>query len=218
MSFQISQSLFKKAGYLKRLHFLLLLVGLLPFLALADGDAITTMLNQTPAISSFNMCYGGGCAAMSHVALSEADWQIIIKNFQNVPKNAAEERADIGNAIGSFEQIVGAKTNTSEDKGGTFGNSAYPNQLDCNDEAANTTIYMRLLQQAGYLQFHQILDTKTRGYFIHGWPHTTAAIQEISTSEKFAVDSWFYDNGQAATIVPLALWKSGWKPEKVTAH
>ncbi len=185
---------------------------------LADGTAISKVLHQTPTNAAFSMCYGGGCAEVVALSLSDAEWQVITQTFMPKPANAEQERAAISQAIGVFEQIVGKKTNTSDDKAGTFGNSKFPNQLDCNDEAANTTNYMRLLQAAGYLQFHQIIDTKTRGYFIKGWPHSTAAIQEVSNNEKFAVDSWFYDNGQPATIVPLALWKSGWKPEKATAH
>ena len=215
MSFLTNLSCFNYVNHFKKLVFL---VSSLPVVAYADGQAITTMLRQTPVISSFDMCYGGGCAAFSHVSLSDADWQAIIKNFESMPKNAAEERTDIANAIGTFEQIVGAKTGTSEDKGGTFGNSAYPNQLDCNDEAANTTIYMRLLNNAGFLHYHQIMDTKTRGFFLNGWPHTTAVIKENVSKDLYAVDSWFYDNGKPATVVPFALWKSGWKPEKTIAH
>ena len=215
MSFLTNLSCFNYVNHFKKLVFL---VSFLPVLAYADGQAITTMLSQTPVISSFTICYGGGCAAFSHVSLSDTDWQAIIKNFESMPKNAAEERTDIANAIGTFEQIVGAKTGTSEDKGGTFGNSAYPNQLDCNDEAANTTIYMRLLNNAGFLHYHQIMDTKTRGFFLNGWPHTTAVIKENASKDLYAVDSWFYDNGKPATVVPFALWKSGWKPEKTIAH
>lgn len=221
MSFQTSLLSFKKSNLFKKIKqtvWIIFFIGLMPALAFADGAAMTTMLSQTPTLSGFDICYGGGCAVISRVSLSDMDWQNIVKMFEPLPQNAVEERADIAKSIAVFEQIVGSKTGTSEDKGGTFGNSAYPNQLDCNDEAANTTIYMRLLKQANYLHFHQIIDTKTRGYFLNGWPHSTAAIQEITTGEKFAVDSWFYDNGKPATIVPLALWKSGWKPEKTSAH
>jgi len=44
-------------------------------------------------------------------------------------------------------------------------------------------------------------------------PHTTAVIQEKSNFEKYAVDSWYQDNGEDPFIVPLANWKAGWKPE-----
>ena len=37
-------------------------------------------------------------------------------------------------------------------------------------------------------------------------------IHEIATGNRYAVDSRFFDNGTPATIVPFALWKSGYIP------
>ena len=75
-----------------------------------------------------------------------------------------------------------------------------------------TTTYMRLLKQRGFMQFHEIEDMRTRNFFFTGWPHTTAVIREIKTGARFAVDSWFYDNGIAATIVPFDQWKANFQP------
>ena len=44
-------------------------------------------------------------------------------------------------------------------------------------------------------------------------PTRAAVIHEIATGERFAVDSWFYDNGHAATIVPFVTWKANYQPE-----
>ena len=126
--------------------------------------------------------------------------------------NAEEERKKISLAIGVLEDIVGKKIGTSGDLAGTFDNSAYKGQQDCNDEAINSTTYMRLLQQNGLIKFHEIEDTRTRNFFFTGWPHTTAVIRESKTGDRFAVDSWFYDNGHPAIIVPFAQWKANYKP------
>lgn len=186
-------------------------------LALADLSAMTAIFHETPSLEHFNICWGGGCETVSSVSISAAEWQAVSDVFtQNasgtVSDTAALERANIALAIGVLETIVGQKTGTSQDKAGTFNNSAYPGQLDCNDEATNSTTYMRLLQQTGLIKLHAIEDTRTRNFFFTGWPHSTAVIHEIKTGERYAVDSWFYDNGHPATIVPFALWKSGYKP------
>jgi hypothetical protein len=80
----------------------------------------------------------------------------------------------------------------------------------------------KLMVRAGLIRFHEILDTKTRNFFFNGWPHTTAVIREKQADQAlnktYAVDSWFYDNGQPAVIVPLEQWKSGWKPENSPAR
>ncbi len=179
----------------------------------AEFADIQHIYHQTPYLHQFSFCQGGGCAKMSQLSLNQADWQPIVKLFQPLPSNAEMERAYLAKAIGLLEQIVGSKTGTSNDRAGTFGNSDFPGQQDCNDEAINTTIYMRLLQQAGYMRFHEIEDMRTRNFFFTGWPHTTAVIHDIKTKQRFAVDSWFYDNGLPATIVPFEIWKDNYFPD-----
>lgn len=178
--------------------------------ALSDMSRI---FHQIPSLEDFEICFGGGCAEVKHVALTTEDWQKVEHSFlSNVPLNATQEREKIAQAVGLLEEIVGAKVGTSNDIAGTFYAGKLSGQLDCNDEAINTTTYMRLMQQTGLIKWHAVEDTRTRNFFFTGWPHTTAVIREIETGERFAVDSWFYDNGASATIVPFATWKSGYRP------
>ena len=186
--------------------------------AYADGEAVNRVLHQHPTLAGFDMCHGGGCAAVEKVSLSDEEWALVNDEFDPLPENAEEERSAIANAIGVMEQIVGAKTGTDTDRGGTFGNSAYPGQLDCNDESTNSTTYMKLMIQAGLIQFHEVMDTKTRNFFFNGWPHTTAVIRDKQSGQRYAVDSWFYDNGVPAVILPLEVWQNGWRPPSTTAH
>jgi hypothetical protein len=190
-------------------------VGLLCFthIAWSAFDDIQRIYRQVPQLNQLEICQGGGCANVLQTALDDAEWQSVVMLFAVPVNDAEEERARISQAIGLLEQIVGYKTGTSEDKAGTFDNSEYTGQLDCNDEAINTTTYLRLLKQHGYLILHEIEDMRTRNFFFNGWPHTTAVIHEIASGERFAVDSWFYDNGYPATIVPFKLWKANYYPE-----
>ncbi len=180
--------------------------------AVAALSDISRIFHQTPSLNQFEVCQGGGCAEFDHVSISEAEWGNVAQLFQIKATNSAEERLQIGQAIGLLEQIVGAKNGTFGDRAGTFDNAHYQGQLDCNDEAINTTTYMRLLKANGLMQLHEIEDTRTRNFFFTGWPHSTAVIRDTKTNERFAVDSWFYDNGHAATIVPFATWKASYQP------
>lgn len=180
--------------------------------ALAEFDDIRRIYRQTPSLDQFEVCQNGGCAKLSSLNLNSTDWQPIEALFSQPLQNAQQERDKLAKAIGMLEEIVGQRTGTSEDRAGTFDNSAYTGQQDCNDEAINTTTYMRLLQQAGHLVLHTIEDMRTRNFFFSGWPHTTAVIREIKTGERFAVDSWFYDNGHPAVIVPFKVWKANYQP------
>lgn len=181
-------------------------------LAFADSEAMTRILKQQPSLSGFDVCHGGGCAGIDRVALSDSDWQQVQAEFEPIPQDAEDERGRIANAIGVLERIVGDKIGTHNDFAGTFGAFSTPGQMDCNDEASNSTTYIKLLMQANLIRFHELRDTKVRNFFFNGWPHTTAAIAESKSGALYAVDSWFYDNGVPAVIIPLELWKTGWKP------
>ena len=180
--------------------------------ALAALSDISRIFHQTPTLNQFEVCQGGGCAQINQLSISAVEWNNVAQIFQVKADNASEERIQISQAIGQLEQIIGAKNGTATDRAGTFDNADFPGQLDCNDEAINTTTYMRLLKANGLMQFHEIEDTRTRNFFFTGWPHTTAVIRDIKTNERFAVDSWFYDNGHAATVLPFATWKANYRP------
>ncbi|HSI45477.1 MAG TPA: hypothetical protein VK950_04820 [Methylophilus sp.] len=183
------------------------------FTAHADLKDISRIYHTQPSLAAFEICQGGGCTQSDQLQLTTPEWDNVLAIFTPQAENSAQERTQIADAIGMLEDIVGTKIGTAADRAGTFGNGDYLHQQDCNDEAINSTTYMRLMQQAGLIRFHTVQDTRTRKFFFTGWPHSTAAIRENESQAEFAVDSWFYHNGHAATIVPLAQWKSGYIPE-----
>jgi len=179
----------------------------------ADMADINRIFRTTPQLDALEVCQGGGCAKPSLTSLTHAEWDQISRLFSPMPVDAQAERMLIAKAIAKFEAIIGKKIGTSNDKAGTFKNSQFSGQQDCNDEAINTTTYMRLLVQAGLVKFHVVEDTRTRHFFFSGWPNTTAVIRQLDTQARYAVDSWFFDNGQPAMIVPFEVWKDGYIPE-----
>lgn len=145
--------------------------------------------------------------------LSRQDWQAVLAAYGSPAASAAAERVQIARAVAELERRVGALTGTSRDHGGTFGYGGGEGEMDCIDEATNTTTYLRLLAGAGLLRWHTVAPRANRGGLIgFRWPHNTAALEEIG-GEIWAVDSWFFDNGVAPVIVPLDQWLEGWSPE-----
>ena len=143
---------------INRLFFsFLLLFSSLAFSALAD---ISRIFHQNPNLKQFEICQGGGCAQDDKISLTPAEWQPVATLFVPAPANAQAERKQVALAIGMLEEIVGKKVGTSGDLAGTF-NGDFKGQQDCNDEAINTTTYMRLLKKNGLMQFHEIEDTRT---------------------------------------------------------
>ena len=160
-------------------------------------------------------CQGYGCRLKSYATLTDSEWKKINKYFQSKP-DASQERAAIAQAIGQFEKIIGHKTGTAEDVAGTY-EQLGDLQQDCVDESVNTTIYLELLRQRGLLKHHDVSNIAARIPFLGGGGgfHQTAVIVERATGTRYAVDSWFHDNGHDAEIVLLDDWLYGWRPSTV---
>jgi hypothetical protein len=200
-------------------HWFYSLICLLPITATADPETITRLLRQNATPAHFEFCHGGGCAATESISLAEEEWEQVRLMFSSLPENAIEERERIAQAIALLENMVGAITGTSSDRGGNFKGIGIPGQLDCYDESVNTTSYLKMLRKSGLLRFHQIAGTKTRGYFLRGWPHTAVIVSEIGTGQVYVVDSWFYDNGEPPVILPSKVWQDGWDvPQQSTVE
>lgn len=167
--------------------------------------------NPTP--SHFNICHGGTCENITDVILNEEQWKMVKSLFLGV-RTAEEERRSIKLAIAKMERIVGRLTDTYNDKGKNDADDQFNHYMDCIDESTNTTLYMIMMQKSGLIKLHSIEDRGNRGFFFNGWPHTTAVIKETRTENRYAVDSWFLDNGQQPFIIPLKEWRDGWQPPK----
>lgn len=200
----------------------LLLLALLSLSACAGGPAknyeaaLKAHRVEVPKdYTRFQQCHAYGCREVDTIAFTKRDWKDIKKAFQPKAKSAEKERRQIAKAIAIFENKIGALNGTSADIHGTF-KELGTEQLDCVDESINTTTYLILLQNDGLLKYHEVYSPQTRVpplVVVGGWPHRTAVIAEKKTGETFAVDSWFWDNGKPAEVVPLKDWKAGWKPE-----
>ncbi|MCF8473091.1 MAG: hypothetical protein K9G26_00225 [Emcibacter sp.] len=168
----------------------------------------------------FGVCKGYGCRYYIKAGLSDEEWHNIVEIFENSAKNFDEEKVLIKRAIGLFEQFIGPKTGTDTDNAGAqlIGFSTH-DQMDCIDEAFNTTTYLYLLRKFGLIKLHTLGKPLHRGNYINRWPHNTATIHEMGKQDilgdgHYVVDSWFHANGVPPEIIPAALWSKGWSPDQ----
>src|SRR6185369_1834629 len=92
-----------------------------------------------PTPQAFLVCHEHGCTERTKVTLSDQQWQQVRAVFQPKPRDAADERARIAQAVGLLERLVAPQAGTANDVGGTFEGIGRSGQLDCEDEASNTT-------------------------------------------------------------------------------
>jgi hypothetical protein len=179
--------------------------------------ALTTLLCQsichtTTAFASssplsFRSCTDYHCDVQQRVELSVSQWQPVRELFTSV-NTPSEERERIRQAIALLEKIVGEITGTWRDLGGNVAGSGQAGQIDCISESKNTTTYLHLLFDDGLLRWHEVGERQLRRRFIIA-QHWTAVIVDRSNGERFAVDSWYLDNGHPPMILPLVDWLAG---------
>jgi hypothetical protein len=166
-----------------------------------------------PTPRHFSVCHEGTCTEVDTVGITPSQWRRVEAVFRPPARNAAEERHRIARAIALMEKIVGPYTHTAGDKPGDVAGLGEYGQMDCIDEATNTTTYLTMMARAGLLRFHNVEATSTRLPNLWTWPHTTAVIRDRATGIDYAVDSWFGANGDPPAILPLSVWKGGWRPD-----
>ena len=166
------------------------------------------------SVSNIPLCSGYSCKTRHDLGLTYAEWDAVKALFQDGVTTAAVERERVSLAVGLLEAMLSPRQGTENDRPETPFFIPTKGQLDCIDEAHNTTVFLHLLTQEGLIKFHTVEIPAQRGFFIGGWPHSTAVLLDTKTNEGWAIDSWFHVQGTKAEVVPLDVWKSGWKPEK----
>ncbi|MEN3952390.1 hypothetical protein [Iodidimonas sp. SYSU 1G8] len=164
---------------------------------------------------NFVFCAHYGCTARWNMAITDEEWAPVRALFEVPATDAAAERERIALAIGRIERVIGPKSGTDADRpGATIITGRTRGQLDCIDEAHNTTVYLTFLEREGLLHWHKVGDPIIRGRVIDRWFHNTATVTDTASGVLWAVDSWFGANGEPADVVTADRWLKGWEPEK----
>jgi hypothetical protein len=201
------------------------------FLAAPVEGSITSREETEISVSegTITICHNLGCKAQSTVTLSRKHLLDILRLFQPTAKTPRIERRQIRDAVALFERIAGQQTSVHRDKGRNPNSImssprprnfvrttlSFPNpprhygsiegQMDCVDESRNTTRFLELLKQRGLLAWHRVHDAAFRTpLFAQHW---SAQIEEVVSGKRFAVDSWFLDNGEPPYIQRLETWR-----------
>jgi hypothetical protein len=183
--------------------------------SLPQADRALAGVKETPPTPQrFTYCSDHNCEVEHPVSLSDTDWAKVTAALAEAPVDAEAERAAVALSVARFEQSVGPRTGTARDPGGT-GIFAPAGDLDCVDEAVNSTRFLVMLDNAGLLRFHRAGWPVHRAFVGNSRTHMTATLQEAGGT-RWAVDSWFHASGEPAEVVPIELWLSGWEPDNAS--
>ncbi|WP_299182244.1 hypothetical protein [uncultured Neptuniibacter sp.] len=170
-------------------------------------------LYPVTADNHLTLCQDFGCSKVQTVQFDPANLQPIYKLFHPISSTPSEERARIAEAVGLMEQLAGPQLRTENDlPRNQYSFDTPTNQLDCIAESLNTTSYLLLFEQHNLLQFHRTGSNIHRGPLTLNAPHNSATVIDNTTNQAYAVDSWFYKNGEPAWVIPVDKWLSGSNP------
>ena len=173
-------------------------------IALVLSISLPLSLMPAQAAPYFVQCYDFGCKTTRVLRFETAQWDQIRALFESGMVDSAAEKQAIRQAVAMMEGFSGELTDTRHDKGGNYPGSDIPGQMDCIDESTNTYQYLSALQELDLMKWHRV-DLKQRR-IVWFATHWTATIREIDSSQRFAVDSWYRDNGEMPYIQPIADW------------
>ena len=162
-----------------------------------------------------SVCFNYGCISQADVVYG--DEQLRVLGLMLEADNAEQEREAVSLAVGRLLGWAGAQSPISADRGGNFADAGVRGKMDCIDHSTTTTRLLRLMGKRGLLRYHRVLEPALRRRFLF-FDHYSAQIEETEPAEaggkreRYVVDSWFFDNGQPAAVMPLARWLAGEDP------
>jgi hypothetical protein len=170
-----------------------------------------------PAGNRVTVCHAYTCKMQDTYTFSAKDIAQLSATMNKVKRanTPYEERRAVAYAIASMEVMVGNKLGIHDKAGMQFSASGDPTQQDCVDEATNTTSYLLVLQSNGLIKQHTVEGTMSKENLAKGlvklnpvqyWPHWTAVLKENKSGQRYAVDSWLFDQGENPAVVKVEDW------------
>lgn len=160
------------------------------------------------------VCFNYGCFNSAQVFFN--DRQLAeVRELLNDATDAAHERELIAVVVGRLLGWAGQQSPIAADKGGNYADEGVSGKMDCLDHSTTTTRLLTMLAKRGWLHWHRVLEPEVRTRFLV-FDHWTAVIEEAPNAPfrdehpysrvRYAVDSWFNDNGKPAVVMPLDQW------------
>lgn len=182
--------------------------------AKGQGISLLQYTDYGETRQNFKLCHGFSCSMRTPVNLEESMWREIVAGFKNPAATPEQEREKIAEAIALIERYVTVKVGLRPDLGRAETFEGDQSQMDCIDEAVNTSRYLRFLDESGAFVWHKAADPVHRGYFVDGiYPHNSGAVREIKSGEVYVIDSYYFDNGEKPAVMKLDVWLDNWRPD-----
>lgn len=158
------------------------------------------------------VCSGYGCEHKQKFNFSKSDLKELELIMRDAKASPQSEQLAIKKAIARMENMVRRGLRHKKDVRKSFGQgSGVRGHMDCVDESLNTTAYLTLLKEKGWLHYHTPRRYYAeRGLLVDGrYPHKSAVMID-NQGTKWSVDSWYGATGEEPRIMLLKDWRRVW--------
>lgn len=174
------------------------------------------------AQASLEICFNYGCQSTARISYSRKQLAQV-RDLLDDAVDAAHERELVAVVVGRMLGWAGLQSPIHADRGGNLADDGVDGRMDCIDHSTTTTRLLKLIERRGWLRWHRVRDPEMRNRLLI-FDHWTAVIEESPRAPyrdvyplshaRYAVDSWFFDNGEPAVIMPLDAWMD-WEGPRV---
>ena len=177
----------------------------IPLAKFADMEAIRDHFSQfqvkIPVERRLRICSAYGCRSQAEVTLSADSIAEFRKLYAEKVSDAQTERHFFRTAIARIEAATAKAAGVQNDRPSLdFSGSGDPGQLDCVDEATNSTSFLLVLGTYGMVKHHTVRKPIWKGGLTK-WTHYAALIKDNKTGVEYAIDSGIGRTGQEPLII-----------------
>ncbi len=161
---------------------------------------------------TLQVCHEYGCKVKDEVVFDDAVFNTV-KQMLDTADDPVSERHAVAAVVARLYVEAGKQTPIGNDHGGDAADQG-SGSVDCIDHAHNTATFLHLLEVRRMLRFHSVGGMVKRGLFFEHW---AAELTERASGAAYAVDSWYYEPGTPAVVMPLPAWRAGQRPPGIMA-
>lgn len=170
----------------------------------AINDHYSTFSTAMPRERRLTFCSAYGCRTQKGMTISADTLLGLRALYENKVRDGVSERAFFAEAIAVLEKATSEAAGVKDDRVSIdFSGAGDPGQLDCVDEATNSTSFLLILGTYGMVRFHRIRKPLWKGGVLR-WTHYMAIVVDTKTGVDYAIDSGVTKTGGKPLIVEEA--------------
>src|SRR5690606_33882349 len=146
----------------------------------------------TPVVAAeraaVDLCFNYGCSWSKAVFFSGEELDVVRSRLAGA-EDAAAERVALGEAVALMYRLAGMNSPISADRAGNLADQGVHGRMDCIDHSTTTTAFLRIIEERGWLRFHEVSEVARRSWLMLS--QHFGAVVDTKEGPGWVIESWF---------------------------